>query len=73
MKTRTVFQGVEIFSTCPQLVEAAGEAFLQNVRQVARWSGQHGCTGILVYSDNRLVDPWLVSQVIGRSGRGDQE
>jgi alkanesulfonate monooxygenase len=31
---------------------------------VARWSEQYGCVGILVYTDNSLVDPWLVSQVI---------
>jgi alkanesulfonate monooxygenase len=37
---------------------------LQAVADVARWSEQAGCRGILVYTDNGLVDPWLVSQVI---------
>lgn len=64
MPNRTAIQGVEVFSTCPQSVEAEGEVFLQNVSNVARWSEQYGCKGILVYSDNRLVDPWLVSHVI---------
>jgi alkanesulfonate monooxygenase len=31
---------------------------------VARWSEDAGCTGILVYSDNGIVDPWVVSHVI---------
>ncbi len=31
---------------------------------MARWSESAGCAGILVYTDNRLVDPWLVSQMI---------
>jgi len=31
---------------------------------VARWSERAGCRGILVYTDNQLVDPWLVSQII---------
>ena len=31
---------------------------------VARWSEEAGCEGILVYTDNSLVDPWLVSQII---------
>jgi alkanesulfonate monooxygenase len=31
---------------------------------VARWSEAAGCVGILVYTDNRLVDPWLVAQEI---------
>ncbi|MHC4549086.1 MAG: LLM class flavin-dependent oxidoreductase [Planctomycetota bacterium] len=40
------------------------EEYLGDVARVARWSEEHGCTGILVYTDNSLVDPWLVSQVI---------
>ena len=53
-----------MFSTCPQSVEALGEVYLQKVRNVARWSEQYGCKGMLVYADNRLVDPWLVAHVI---------
>lgn len=64
MKHTTAFQGVEVFSTCPQSVEAEGDAYLQKVSRVAQWSEQYGCTGILVYADNRLVDPWLVAHVI---------
>ena len=64
MQRNTASQSIEVFSTCPQSVEAAGEAFLKKVSDVARWSEQCGCKGILVYTDNRLVDPWLVSQII---------
>jgi alkanesulfonate monooxygenase len=38
--------------------------YLRTVIDVARWSDEGGCRGILVYTDNGLVDPWLVSQVI---------
>jgi alkanesulfonate monooxygenase len=55
---------VEVFSTCPNSSGAASENYLEKVADVARWSEQHGCRGILVYTDNSLVDPWLVSQVI---------
>jgi alkanesulfonate monooxygenase len=34
------------------------------VREVARWSDRAGFAGILVYTDNSLVDPWLVSQIV---------
>lgn len=55
--------GLELFSTCPQA--AGGEAeYRQQVADVARWSERWGCKGILVYSDNRQLDPWLVSQLI---------
>jgi len=34
------------------------------VIDVARWSEDAGCRGILVYSDNGLLDPWSLSQLI---------
>ncbi len=55
---------VHIFSTAPQSADVGPESYFQRVAQIARWSEQAGCKGILVYTDNRLVDPWLVSQII---------
>ena len=56
--------GIEIFSTCPQIEATDGRAYMQRVADAARWSERWGCKGILVYSDNRQLDPWLVSQLI---------
>lgn len=56
--------GVAVFSTCPQSTDGDRAEYARHVAEVARWSERHGCTGILVYSDNRLVDPWLVAQII---------
>jgi alkanesulfonate monooxygenase len=56
--------GVDVFSTCPQSKESSGSEYLARVADVARWSEEAGCRGILVYTDNSLVDPWLVSQEI---------
>ena len=55
---------VEIFSTCPQSKDVPRDRYLQELAQVARWSEEAGCSGILVYTDNSIVDPWLVSQLI---------
>ena len=55
---------LELFSTCPQYSDGDAETYVQRVADVARWSEQTGCKGILVYSDNRLLDPWLVSHII---------
>jgi alkanesulfonate monooxygenase len=55
---------VDVFSTCPPSRGAAPEGYLRSVLEVARWSESYGCLGILVYTDNHLVDPWLVSQNI---------
>jgi alkanesulfonate monooxygenase len=59
--------GVRIFSTCPQSKDVPRGRYLQEVAEVARWSEDAGCEGILVYTDNSIVDPWLVSQVILQS------
>jgi alkanesulfonate monooxygenase len=53
-----------IFSTSPQSKDLPREQYVQRVIDVARWSEEAGCTAILVYTDNSLVDPWLVSQII---------
>jgi len=55
---------IEVFSTCPQWSGSKREHFLKSVADTARWSEQYGCKGILVYSDNSQIDPWLVSQFI---------
>ena len=57
-------RAVEIFSTCPSSVNSDQATYLRHVVDVARWSEAAGCRGILVYTDNSLVDPWLVSQMI---------
>ena len=55
---------IEIFSTCCTSKDADPAAYLQQAIEVARWSERAGCRGILVYSDNGIVDPWIVSQAI---------
>jgi len=55
---------VEIFSTCPQSKDHDRDAYAKQVADVAVWSEAFGCKGILVYTDNGIADPWLVSQVI---------
>jgi alkanesulfonate monooxygenase len=58
---------VNVFSTCPQSSAVDKAEYIKNVIDVARWSEQSGCKGILVYTDNSLVDPWLVAQIIIQS------
>jgi alkanesulfonate monooxygenase len=61
---------IDIFSTCPPSTAGGGGVeYLKRVIEVARWSEEIGCRGILVYSDNSLVDPWLVSQAVIQSTR----
>ena len=64
MKNNGSRKSLELFATCPQSSGVQTESYVRRVTDVARWSEQYGCKGILVYTDNSLVDAWLVSQVI---------
>ena len=55
---------IEIFSTSPQSKDFSRDSYVQQVIDVAAWSEQAGCTAILVYTDNSIVDPWLVANLI---------
>ena len=55
---------IKVFSTCPQSSDHTSAEYLERVIDVARWSEANGCEGILVYTDNRILDPWLVAQII---------
>jgi alkanesulfonate monooxygenase len=55
---------LELFSTCPQSKDLPAEAYRRRVTEVAEWSDRAGYRGILVYTDNQLVDPWLVAQLV---------
>ncbi len=64
MSTATLDHGLKVFATCPLSAQAQPETYLHQVQEVARWSEDAGCEGILVFTDNGQLDPWLVSQVI---------
>src|SRR5262245_45182601 len=55
---------ISFFATCPQSSDHTSGEYLQRVIDVAKWSEANGCEGILVYTDNRILDPWLVAQNI---------
>lgn len=56
--------GIEVFSTSPQSRGADAETYLEHALQVAQWSDRAGCQGMLIYTDNGLVDPWLLTQLV---------
>ena len=64
MFSDTIKRELAIFSTCPQSTDVDRDEYRDRVIEIARWSESVGCAGILVYTDNGLVDPWLVSQII---------
>src|SRR5436305_414856 len=55
---------LSLFATSPQSKDVDASEYRDRVAAVARWSEEAGFSGILVYADNGLVDPWLVSQLI---------
>ena len=55
---------LEVFSTCPPSNQLDADTYLQQLIDVARWSDEAGCKGILVYSDNAQLDAWLLAHII---------
>lgn len=64
MTTARLPRSIEIFATTPQSKDYSQGEYLQQVADVSRWSERYGCKGILVYADNGICDPWIVSNVI---------
>jgi alkanesulfonate monooxygenase len=58
---------IEIFATCPPSKGYSSDAYLAHVADVVRWSEDAGYRGVLVYTDNGLVDPWAMAQTIFES------
>jgi alkanesulfonate monooxygenase len=54
---------LELFATCPQSKDVDASEYRRRVSEVARWTDRAGYRGILIYTDNQLLDPWLVAQV----------
>ncbi len=52
-----------VFSTCTASNLVTGD-YRAAMREAAQLSERAGCEGMLVYTDNGLLDPWLVSQLI---------
>lgn len=63
-KLTTAASRFELFSTCPQSKDLPADIYRRRVAEVAEWSDRAGYRGILVYTDNQLVDPWLVAQLV---------
>jgi alkanesulfonate monooxygenase len=55
--------GLRVFSTCPASNLVHGD-YRAAVAEAATLSERAGCEGMLVYTDNGLLDPWLVAQVV---------
>jgi alkanesulfonate monooxygenase len=64
MAISTPDHGLKIFSTCPTSLLAQPETCFRQLEEMARYSEDAGCEGILVFTDNAQLDPWLVSQIV---------
>jgi alkanesulfonate monooxygenase len=64
MRENDTDRPLEVFSTCPPSNQLDADTYLQQLVDVARWSDEAGCKGILVYSDNAQLDAWLLAHVI---------
>lgn len=55
---------MRFYTTCPPSTAYDAQSYPARVSQVARWSEAAGAEGALIYTDNSLVDPWTVAQMM---------
>lgn len=55
---------VELFTAIPNIVQSDRQHFVNELKRIARQSEKYNFRGVLVYSDNSLADPWLVTSLI---------
>lgn len=55
---------IELYTTIPESVSSDRHEFIRELKRIVLQSEKYGYKGILVYSDNRLIDPWVVAELI---------
>ena len=55
---------VHIFTTCPQSKDVGQRDYVRRIIDISQWSEEFNCDGMLIYTDNGLVDPWLIAQIV---------
>ena len=53
---------ISVYTTCPAVDGDSPRAFRQRLVNTALWSEAAGCRGILTYTDNATLDPWIVAR-----------
>ena len=61
---REVRLAVLVYSTCPTTARVSPEAFRQQLADVAGWAERAGLRGLLIFTDNEMIDPWAAAQHI---------
>ena len=53
-----------VFTTCPQSKDLDRRDYIRRIIDIAQWTEEFHCDGMLIYTDNGLVDPWLIAQIV---------
>ncbi|MET9933144.1 MULTISPECIES: LLM class flavin-dependent oxidoreductase [unclassified Streptomyces] len=55
---------VTVYTTFPSATDRTPWEFRERLTQEAKWAEAAGVRGMLVYSDNTLLDPWAAAQLL---------
>ncbi len=55
---------VTVYTTFPSAAGRTPAEFRARLTQEAQWAEAAGCRGTLIYSDNKLLDPWAAAQLV---------
>lgn len=60
----TASQDIAIYTTAPQSKDVDPRDYVRRVIDISQWSEEFNCCGMLIYTDNGLIDPWFVAQIV---------
>lgn len=55
---------MRLLTTAPPSVRYEPREYLETAVQLAQWNEAAGIEGMLIYTDNSLIDPWTVAQAV---------
>lgn len=55
---------LSLYSTTPQSKDVPSDEYLDAIVERARWADDLGYAGTLIYTDNGIVDPWFLAQIV---------
>jgi alkanesulfonate monooxygenase len=53
--------GIDVYTSSPSERALTSAQYLARLRSVSQWSDRYGCRGMLIYTDNHSLDPWVLA------------
>jgi alkanesulfonate monooxygenase len=60
-------QAWDVYTAMPEYKSSGDASYVRTLRQMAMMSEEFGCRGMLIFTNNSQLDPWLLAQAVMES------